>query len=271
MLIELDRSEFQRVLPLYRAWGMRFPLLSAVIQGQQRGQVFVDCAEEPKTAAVITNFGFMGAMGAVENEKFDAGLNKLFSHGNLIKPGYLMWYAPPEAWEKGLLALGTAVKSRRRIRYRFEPGNAGYLMEKICPPAGMELRLVDQNLVSGTQRLGVALASRFWTSAEDFCRHGFGVALMEHGLAVSLCYAACIADNLAEVDVVTLPEYRGKGLARMVSQRFIIECHRRNIDPTWDCFEYNEGSIKLARNLGFAEDWRYAFLSFNIPHRDIAV
>jgi RimJ/RimL family protein N-acetyltransferase len=82
---------------------------------------------------------------------------------------------------------------------------------------------------------------------------------------VSLCYAAAVADGLAEVDVVTSAEFRGRGLAGVVTREFIKECLRRGVAPTWDCFDYNAGSVKLAEGLGFVEARRYDFYSFNVP------
>jgi predicted GNAT family acetyltransferase len=82
---------------------------------------------------------------------------------------------------------------------------------------------------------------------------------------VSLCYAAAVADGLAEVDVATDPEFRERGLAGVVTRQFIRECLSRGVAPTWDCFEYNAGSMKLARKIGFVEMRRYPFYSFNVP------
>ena len=73
MIIELELDSFPRVLPLYRAMGIGYPLILAVIEKKQRGQVFVDNRENPSSAVVITKFGFMSFLGMEQNEVFDAG------------------------------------------------------------------------------------------------------------------------------------------------------------------------------------------------------
>ena len=65
--------------------------------------------------------------------------------------------------------------------------------------------------------------------------------------------------------MVTDAEFRGQGLGTIVAQEFNRLCLQNGISPTWDCFDYNTGSMKLAERLGFVEVRRYPFYSFNIP------
>lgn len=265
MIEELKPEEFRRVLPLYEAAGVRLPLISAVVRRKQRGRVFADAREAPGAAFVINDFGFAYLLGA-GHEKFDAGLERLLSTPGALGPTYLLWYSPPAGWRARLDALGPdLVRRRERVRFEFREGLAPWLGEPVECPAGFELRELTPGLVPATEKLGVQLASRFWASAEDFAENGLGVCLTEGDEVVSLCYAAAVADGLAEVDVVTQPEYRGRGLAGVVTRQFIKECLRRGVAPTWDCFDYNAGSLRLAGGLGFAELYRYPFYSFNVP------
>ncbi|MDQ3803234.1 MAG: GNAT family N-acetyltransferase [Acidobacteriota bacterium] len=265
MTTELKPEEFSRVLPLYRAAGACFPLVSAVLQGRQRGQVFADRREGPGAAFAVTGFGFALLVGGGD-EQFDAGLARLLAAGGALRPAYLLWYSPPARWQARLDAAGAEVVRRRgRIRYEFREERAGWLAEPVECPEGFELQALSRDLIPKTEPLGVALGSRFWSSAEDFAENGLGVCLTRGGEVVSLCYAAAVADGLAEVDVVTRPESRGRGLAGVVTRQFIRECLRRGLAPTWDCFDYNAGSVRLAEGLGFAEVSRYPFYSFNVP------
>jgi|GEM_PF-669259 len=265
MIVELRPTEFNRVLPLYRTSGISFPLISAVIQRKQRGQVFANDQDPPAAALVVTNFGFIFLVGAQTSELFDEGLSQIFSSRNAFRPSYLLWYSPPAAWQKELDAVGPdSVRRRERVRLEFRrqvDNPAG----PIPVPAGFELKDLTLDLIPKTEKFGVQLDSRFWASSKDFVENGLGVCLVKEGEVVSLCYAAAIVDCLAEVDVATDTELRGRGLASVVTREFINRCMKRGIVPTWDCFEYNAGSIKLARKLGFVEVVRYPFYTFNIP------
>ncbi|PYS84874.1 MAG: hypothetical protein DMF67_03090 [Acidobacteria bacterium] len=266
MIVELKPAEFPRALPLYREAGVCFPLISAVIRQRQRGQVFADGRDEPGNAVVVTDFGFMLLLGAEPGETFDEGFARLLAAGGEIKPSYLLWYSPPAGWQRRLDALGPdAARRRERVRFRFNEERAGWLGEPVVAPDGFELKSLTSDLIPKTEKFGVKLDSRFWASAADFVENGVGVCLTKGGEVVSLCYAAAVADGLAEVDVVTDPEFRGRGLAGVATRQFIKECLGRGIAPTWDCFDYNAGSVKLAEKLGFSLASSYPFYSFNVP------
>jgi GNAT superfamily N-acetyltransferase len=251
---------------LYRAAQKHFPLISAVIQNRQRGQVFCDFREKPRSALVVTNFGFTLLVGAEQNKLFDAGLAHLFETEEMLKPGYLLWYSPPPRWQKALDTLvPDVVRRRERVRFEFHKESALWLEESTLPPEGFEVKDLCLDLIAKTEKLGVEIDSRFWGSANDFVAHGLGVCIMKDGEMVSLCYAAALVDRLAEVDVVTMPEFRSHGLGNLVTQQFIRECLSRGFAPSWDCFGYNIGSMKLADKLGFKEVRRYPFYSFNVP------
>lgn len=262
MLIELEPDNFPDVLPLYRTAGHTFPLISAVIQRKQRGQIFVDRREHPRTALVVNNFGFMHLLGA-ESEAAPA---ELLAAEGVFRSSYLLWYAPPTSWQERLDALPPErVRRRERVRFVFRPEQALYLGETAQPPAGFELRHMDADLLARAAKFGLHLDSRFWSSASDFLEQGLGVCLLKDGEVVSLCYAAAVVDGLAEVDVVTEPEYRGQGLGTLTAQQFNRECLSRELAPTWDCFVNNLGSLRLAESLGFAQVHKYPFYTFNVP------
>lgn len=261
MMVELAAKDFGKVLPLYHQAGSRFPLISAVLENRQRGQVFADQKHDPASALVVNNFGFMFYVGQETNAEFDDALTALFENAGGIKPSYLLWYSPPENWQQRLDQL--EARKRERVRFEFR----GDRTKTIPCPAGFEMRKLDAALVPKTEKFRVELGSRFWSSPEDFEKNGLGLCLLENDQIVSLCYAAAISEGLAEVDVLTDEEYRGQGLAQSVSRQFIRECLAREITPTWDCFAYNTASLRLALKLGFAEVRRYPFYSFNVPLR----
>jgi RimJ/RimL family protein N-acetyltransferase len=266
MIAELQPHEFARVLPLYRATAACFPLISAVIQEKQRGWIFADERENPRSAVVVTAFGFMFLAGFEESEAFDAGLAELIKTGGGFKPTYVLWYSPPANWQSRLDAVGPdLVRKRERVRFEFRAEDAGWMAEPRKVPAEFELRSLSFDLIPKTEKFGIKLDSRFWASAADFVENGLGVCLLKDCEVVSLCYAAAVVDGLAEVDVATEEEFRGRGLAAIVGQEFIRQCWSRRIVPTWDCFVANVGSMKLALRLGFAPVSNYPLYSFNVP------
>lgn len=264
MIVELDASEFHRVLPLYRSTKKCFPLISAVIQGKQQGQVFADQPENPSSALVVNKFGFICYIGLEQNQAFDESLVELLAAGKGLKANYLLWYWPPTSWQTYLEQLTSCnVRRRERIRFQFDVERASHLGERPHYPTEFELRQVDIELLPKAEKFGLALSSRFWSSATDFIKNGLGVCLLRNNEMISLCYSACVVDNLAEVDIVTDTAFRGQGLGLVVGQQFNRLCRQKGIMPTWDCFEHNIVSVKLAKTLGFTRANSYPFYSFN--------
>lgn len=266
MIAALEPKDYPSVLPLYQELESVFPLIGAVIENRQRGQIFVDQPESPASAVVITDFGFMSFLGTDQNKNFNAGLANLLADTTGIKPAYLLWYAPPTAWRQRLDALvPEPVRCRERARFEFRHERADFIHHVLTCPPGFELKRLNEQLLPKTDELGTNISSRFWSSGSDFLKQGLGVGLVKHGRVVSLCYAACVVGGLAEIDIVTAPEYRGSGLGTLVAQQFIKESLREGITPTWDCFTGNLASFKLAERLGFVSVRTYSFYNFNIP------
>jgi RimJ/RimL family protein N-acetyltransferase len=265
-MIELEEDNFGKVLPLYQVGTGYFPLILAVIRQKQRGWVFTDNRDDPVSAMVITNFGFMHVTGTKPGEAFDLDLQIFLAAPEARLPSYLLWYSPPPEWQTRLDALTPdRIRRRERMRFVFDPSRAGYLAEPVQIPTGLDLRLLDDDLLAETAVFNLELGARFWSSPEDFMKNGFGVCLLRDGEIASLCYAACVVDGLAEIDIITREESRGQGLGAITAQYFIQECMRRGIVPTWDCFINNVASFQLAKRLGFEAKQPYFFYSFNVP------
>src|SRR5262245_57050250 len=106
MITELESGSFTDVLPLYHSTVHRFPLISVVLEGKQRGQVFVDNRATPRAAFLVTDFGFTYLFEARQHDEFDAALSRLLERPGALKPSYLLWYEPPQRWQSRLDSLG---------------------------------------------------------------------------------------------------------------------------------------------------------------------
>ena len=260
MFFELDPSDFKIILPLYSRVATIFPLILAVVRRQQRGRVFVDDPANPNSALVVNNFGFMQYAGT---KAVDDQLISFLQYPAQSMPAYLLWYAPPLQTQKILDELShQLVRRRERTRFTF---HAKTITGPVTCPTGFTVQSLNLELMEKTRHFKLDIDSRFWASAADFFEHGIGTCVIKDGEVVSLCYSACIVADVAEIDVITQTEYRGMGLAGIATRVFIAECLRRGITPTWDCFNRNTASLRLANSLGFTQSFVYPFYSFNIP------
>ena len=257
---QIDATEASRAhaLAVYQRSGACFPLIASVLHGTQRGQMFVDSNTSSIFVAGASRFTW-----AVEsNDGLDGFLPALLASPDAIAPRYLLWYDPPARWAERLDAQPDKVRRRPRVRWRLPAPIVDKARAEVS--TRVEVRLLDAELAERTSEVGIDLSS-FWSTKVDFLTRGVGVCLLVDGRMASLCYAACVADRLAEVDIVTAPEHRGHGYAQMVGERFIDECRDRDLEPTWDCFLANEPSMRLAKHLGFEQRQAYDMYSFNLP------
>jgi RimJ/RimL family protein N-acetyltransferase len=266
MLLELDPAEFSKLAVLRGEGGAADALLPlAVVHGVQAGRVFVDDRQRPDAAFIVNRFGFCLRLGR-DIEGFDADLLQALGPDGELADKYLLWYAPPPAWECVFSSLAPgSVRRRERIRFEFDPATATYLAAQDACPPGFQLRPLTSSLLPQTQSLKLDIESRFWASADQFLANGVGVALLHGEEIVSVCYSACVVDKHAEVDVATSEAYRGRGLARLAAREYVRACLRKGLTPAWDAFIENPGSVRLAENLGFRPLRRYDFYTFATP------
>lgn len=259
MFLKLTADNYKQVLPLYTQADIVFPLMLAVLKRQQRGLVFVDDQVQPQALLVVNGFGFMQFTGDSATQQ--SLLELLQQPGDHTLPPYLLWYAPPPSIQS-LLDSNESIRRRERMRFQF---NSKTFSASSVPPLGFSVQPLDHTLLEAAREFNLEIDSRFWASADDFLAHGLGVGVLKDSKIVSLCYSACVVDGLAEVDIVTHPEYRGRGLGETAARAFITICLQRGIIPTWDCFLQNSGSMNLAKKLGFEPTHTYPLYSFNTP------
>jgi GNAT superfamily N-acetyltransferase len=263
-MIRLTADLYPNVAALYDESGLCFPLIRAVIDRLQRGSIWADDPARPATAFVVTAFGFTCLVGVARvDTSFDQSLQHLLTTPGDELPGYLLWYAPPPAWRAWLDGrLEGSFRRRERVRLRWDGDEPADVIQS----DGLRLAPLDIALIPEVDKLGLRMGSRFWSSPEDLLAHGFGACLIDgDGAVISVCYASCVADNRAEIDIATRDDRRGRGYAGIVAREFVRQCRRRRILPTWDCFTANEASLRLAGSLGFVEAGRYPLYSFKTP------
>ncbi len=262
---ELKEHDFSRVLSLYSKADIDFPLIRAVIENKQTGRIWVDRNDEPSNAIVCTKFGFTYLFGGGNNEKFDSEIEKLVFEDSSFRIKYLLWYSPSKAWQKKMdLMPDDIAKKRKRIQLKFNREKFNrFVSQKSVLPKGVFLRRLNVRLIEKTSAFNLDLENRFWNSANDLVRNGFGFCVLQNDEIASLCYSACVVNGISEIDVATLHKYRRLGLATIAASAFIKYSIENDIIPNWDSFDYNEASLKLARRLGFEERVKYPFYSVN--------
>lgn len=256
-LAPLARERFGRLLPVYERVRLRFPLIRCVLDGVQGGVALADDVENPRGGLVVHTVGFAQILGDADAQ---AAVDAITGDESL-KGRYLLFYDPPAEFQRQLESkLNADGRVRTRIQYAFDQQR--FELQNGEPPAGVATKLMDAADAKDLSRFGVSV-EKFWGSADGFVANSFGVLARCEGIAISVCYAAGLADGVAEIDVATAEESRGRGFAAVAGAAFVREAIHRGVRPNWDCFEVNDASRRLAERLGFVEQVRYPFFSIN--------
>lgn len=232
----------------YRRHEAYFPLIGAVLLDQQDGFVLADDSLSPRRFYVEHTFGFAQVFGCADAE-FDEELRQYLVIEKSFAASKVRLYTPIEP---AFIRRPEFAHARsERQRFILDPGrmeSAGD-MDALGDP-GVEIKSVQAgDLGVIEERFGIV--RRFWRSDSDFIASAYAVVALVSGSPASICYAAAVADGLAEIDVLTLEEHRRIGLGKRIVHVFSQYCLRQGLKPVWDCFTNNAGSMALCKSCGF--------------------
>lgn len=227
-----------------------FPIIQSVIDGKQQGDIISDA----RTHLVCHKSGFGQLLGETELSKTEC--IDLVSNPRL--PQYFHLYAPSQRiidWISNDASFNTKLRARTQLEYQ------GSKLKLAVVPT-FEIQEIGIDHIHLLGKNGLPDTSTFWSGDDDFLKNSLSViALTENKEIAAICYSAANALNKAEVDIYTAESYRGSGLGKLVTSKFINLCLENSITPNWDCFNDNLGSLKIAESLGFTKTLGYSFLS----------
>ncbi|MDG5467836.1 GNAT family N-acetyltransferase [Deltaproteobacteria bacterium IMCC39524] len=261
-MILLNKNKYLKVLDVYRKNELFFPLVAAVLQETQGGVVYADSAETPGQFYVEHSFGFAQVFGE-PNPSFEQNLEAYLLREGRFHASKVRLYAP---YVPGFLLVEND-KVSLSTRQRFALDKMQMTSEDILTamPHRGDISCVgasQTNIALIDEKFGVV--TRFWGSPAEFIAKSNMVAVMFKGEAAAICYSAATADSFAEIDVMTLPEFRKLGLAKLAVCGFVEHCFNQNISPLWDCFTNNAPSMLLAESVGYSPVGKpYSFYTIN--------
>ena len=255
-MVNLDRTGYGAAFALYKTTDAFFPLIGAVLLGEQDGIVYADNAVVPRQIYVEHAYGFSQIFGS-SHAAFESDLERHLLIEKRFDAPKIRLYTPylPEFLNE------SKYDFQRSFRQRF-------LIEKMKLASsgdakGFEAAGVDEKNVAEIDR-AFGVVGRFWRSPEDFVRKANAVVALHRGQAAAICYAAAQADRRVEIDVFTLPEFRTLGVGKFAVTHFVNRCFDQSLQPLWDCFSNNAGSMQLCRSVGFnAPNPPYQFFTIN--------
>jgi len=256
---EVNKKYFHKIKDNIQKEGKApFPLISSVLNGYQTGKVFLDNSVNTKIVFVLTNFGFSQYFLLKNSEFMDSYIDFLYKSPQI--PSFFHLYDADVSLINLLAKYDLVIKLRERKQLRYSIP-AKKTLDKI--PAGYSMEDCNKIDFIKFKSFNLDLDKRFWSSSSDFYENAYGKCILNssNDMPVSICYSACIADGIAEIDIATLLDYRGNGFGKMVTEAFINDSISKGLQANWDCFSDNHASLTIATETGFELIKTYSFLS----------
>jgi GNAT superfamily N-acetyltransferase len=247
-MVRLSSARYAAAHALYLGHEAYFPLIAAVLTGEQEGVVRADNQENPAQVYVEHAFGFAQVFGTPV-PAFEQALLRYLLVDKAFSCAKVRLYTPHYP---GFLQVNECDSLRSwRQHFQFDTAHAGTVNHATEEPV-KDLTLVHADashvgLIEGA----FGVVGRFWRTPDDFAHYSKAALALVSRQPAALCYAAAVAGGRAEIDVLTLPAYRHLGLAKAVVRLFNQRCLAQNVLPLWDCFTNNIASMALCQSAGF--------------------
>lgn len=219
--------------------------IESILEGQSGKQISVAVDDVANPAVALLRYGTFGILGGDATHTNAHALVQMINLPCAIQPS-------PDEW-MNLLQNNYANKIKKIERFSFTHQfiDAGGITRTIKQhPYSNNLHEIDTVTAQ-------AMENSAWhkyhllnyNSAAEFASIGFANGVTIDGTLASVCSAALRCTQGIELNVITPPEYRGKGLAELVAAATIAKAFEHDLIPHWDAA--NEQSARLAMRLGF--------------------
>jgi len=277
MFVELGADQYERVRDLYK--GMDHSLsIHALIEGNNPGHLFVDDADQPRTALALTVEGYLLA-GDDSDPTIREALRRLFEEqifsGKVFVgvDSCMVLAIHPESWEARLPEIIPTHPADRLPRYLYLCKEVN-LDWRAQIPEGYSVRLIDRALVEDPNLNFTDAVQEWvplgqgWGSLDNFFENGGGFCVVHGHDIVARCQADCRAGERIDVGIITDPTHRRRGLASSVAAAMVEYCLSHGFNVVgWHCDYDNPGSWKTAEKVGFerAREYFYYYYIYELP------
>ncbi|MDR2941490.1 MAG: GNAT family N-acetyltransferase [Treponema sp.] len=223
---------------------VRYPLVQSVIQKNMDGKIFIN--KNCKKVLIINNLNWVYVIGDDIDKEFDKEIIYILTENN---KGNYIWFGMTKYWEELIRdILKGPIEYFPRLEWNFD--NNIFNKTKITYEKYVVEKIEKNNInkVCGGIKNSI---TDFWFTKENFLDNGFGYYVEHDKKIVGLIISAGIYHDEVEIDIIVDSQYQKQGLGKLLSVTFIENCLKKNSIPKWDCYKYNEGSVKLAKSLGF--------------------
>jgi RimJ/RimL family protein N-acetyltransferase len=255
-LYELDRTEFERVRPLFRKMDLHLPL-QAILAGNVSAQIFVDNTRQPQIAFTWSGHRFYAA-GSPGNVDLIQAARKVFLEYFSVpawKSGidsYVIYY-PSDKWEGFIKTMLDQKYPIKLLRSYYTHKNTVRIPPAI--PEGYVIQAVDAALLARKWQNLEFLTDEMVSereSVEDFLAKSFGICLTRGDQIIGWCLSEYNTGHRCEVGIATEEDYQQRGFATILAANFVEVARSKGFARIgWHSSASNTASGATALKAGF--------------------
>lgn len=253
-LLQLNHTNRKRLQQFF-AQHLRSDLSIESFFDFSMGRMFVDDVMNPQSARLVTSQtdtfgGFCRFAGRADTPSAREAVT------NLPTTTFIM--PSPDEWiDLAIRIHGDKIAKRERFSFSASSLNVQILEElSRTTHEQIDITAIDlglaRNLADDPEN---RLHFANWGSTEDFIDRGIGYCAVAHTKIVCAATSALICKSGIEMNLMTHPEFRRRGIATTVCAQLALECLRRGLSPHWDAA--NPASARLAQKLGYTPNGTY--------------
>ena len=263
MIYELKENEYYKIRSLIKGRIEMNVTLNAIVDGTNRGKIWVDNLDNPKTALVWAIGSIYFIIGDADNEDFnnslDSYITEVLGPDSLATCGGTHFAVTlyEDKWECKLDNIFKHRNPDKEYKYCYIFNEEKYRDLRSLQnmlPEGYTIKRIDKAMIDkDVDNLIVDdILEDFWISANKFLDKGIGFCVLKGNKVISNCFTGYVSGNIHEMVIRTYgEENRRKGFATFASRAFIDYCISNGIMPYWTTSEDNIGSQQTAEKCGF--------------------
>lgn len=263
---ELTVDKYPIVLPLIHPIENKAVYALSVIDQTQQGRIFVNHEVAPTSVFITSNGGFYCLAGNEEDEPFVEDVVQ-FMNEDSNHNGFFALGVFTTAWEKKIdqyyinhsKKITRAYYSFNREKFMKSHGELKKNVQK-----DFEYLSLNETIAHEYREKFYPYYQRVWQSNQHFCEHGIGHFITKNDQIISVCTSPYVGGGYAEIDIITIEEFKRQGFANVLCARFIQECLTKNLTPNWCCHTDNVASNSLAQKCGFVKMGEHSMYWYHV-------
>jgi GNAT superfamily N-acetyltransferase len=248
-LYKLEPQEYPSVGSIFSELAEIHLNISAVLDRDAAGEVYVDSVVEPQTAT-ITSGDWVYLAGKVDNHAFNMALN-----ASLPRDTCFVLFCDPLHWAESLAVVLQGTYAVRTTRRSYTLNQLGLADWQNRIPDGFSMQRVDADLLAkGLKNCDGVLEGILdeWITVDAFLDRGFGFCLVKGTEIVSWSLSDYVHGDRCEIGIQTDWHHRRRGYGTLTAAANASHAVGRGFSTIgWHCWDNNVGSIGVAEKVGF--------------------